>query len=231
MAKKAVTAKKSLGIGMTSRRTRERLVQRLRDQGIRDERVLAAIGKVPRHLLIDEALASRAYEDSALPIGYGQTISQPFVVALMTQALLTDGTPKRVLEIGTGSGYQTAVLAELVPEVYTVERIEPLFRQTRMRLRELQYRYVHFRLSDGTWGWPEHAPFDAILVAAAPAEVPNALLDQLAIGGRLVIPVGTTNQELRLIRRDAAGYASESMSLVNFVPMVTGEAMRRERAS
>jgi protein-L-isoaspartate(D-aspartate) O-methyltransferase len=227
-----VTPKKTLGIGMTSRRTRERLVQRLRDQGIRDERVLAAMGKVPRHLLIDEALASRAYEDSSLPIGFGQTISRPYTVALMTQVLLAAGTPKRVLEVGTGSGYQTAVLAQLVPEVYTVERVEPLFRLARRRLRELQYHYIHFRLSDGSWGWPEHAPYNAILVAAAPADIPAALLDQLAVGGRLVIPVGTASQELRLVQRTETGFTSESMDAVNFVPLVTGEtARRRDRAS
>jgi protein-L-isoaspartate(D-aspartate) O-methyltransferase len=227
-----VTPKKTQGIGMTSRRTRERLVQRLREQGIRDERVLAAMKKVPRHLLIDEALASRAYEDSSLPIGFGQTISQPYIVALMTQALLEAGTPKRVLEVGTGSGYQTAVLAELVAEVYTVERIEPLFRRARKRLRELRYHYVNFRLSDGSWGWPEHAPYDAILVTAAPAEVPAALLEQLVIGGRLVIPVGTANQELRLIQRTESGHTSAPINLVKFVPLVAGETLRRrERAS
>jgi protein-L-isoaspartate(D-aspartate) O-methyltransferase len=213
---------------MTSRRTRERLIERLRAQGIDDVRVLDAIRKVPRHLLIDEALASRAYEDTALPIGFGQTISQPYVVARMTQALLA-GTPRqKVLEIGTGSGYQTAVLAELVPALFTVERIEPLFKQARRQMRALGYRNIQFRLSDGSWGWPEHAPYDGILVAAAPAEVPEALLAQLGPGGRLVIPVGTLRQELRVIDRTDQGLREECIDMVNFVPLVSA-AGNRER--
>jgi protein-L-isoaspartate(D-aspartate) O-methyltransferase len=215
---------------MTSQRTRERLVQRLRAQGVHDDRVLDAMRRVPRHLLIDEALASRAYEDTALPIGFGQTISQPYVVALMTQALFTGGPPRKVLEVGTGSGYQTAVLAELVPELYTVERIEPLFKHARKQLRSLGYRNIHFRLSDGSWGWAEHAPFDGILVAAAPAEVPAALLEQLGPNGRLVIPVGTTRQELRLIRRTDSGFSDECIDLVSFVPLVP-DCGDRERMS
>lgn len=209
------------GIGMTSRRTRERLVQRLREEGIRDERVLAAMLKVPRHLFVEEALAHRAYEDSALPIGYGQTISQPFVVAMMTQALLAGGRLRKVLEVGSGSGYQTAVLAELVDAVYTVERLEPLHKLARRRLRELGYRNAHFRLGDGAEGWPEHAPYDGIIVTAAPKEIPEALLGQLALGGRLIIPVGTAAmQELRKVLRTEKGYEQERLELVNFVPLV-----------
>jgi len=212
---------KTRGIGMTSQRTRDRLIQRLREEGIRDERVLEAVGKVPRHLLVDEALAHRAYEDTALPIGYGQTISQPYIVALMTQALLAEGPKSKVLEVGTGSGYQTAILAELMEEVYTVERIEPLMKSARKRLHQMGYRNIHFKLSDGNWGWIEHAPYDGIIVTAAPAEVPNALLEQLAIGGRLVVPVGGASmQELQLIRHTDTGYIKERLEFVSFVPMV-----------
>lgn len=209
------------GIGMTSRRTRERLVQRLREQGIHDERVLAAMLKIPRHLFVEEALAHRAYEDSALPIGYGQTISQPFIVAMMTQALMAGSRPRKVLEVGSGSGYQTAILAELVDEVYTIERLEPLHKLARKRLRELGYRNVRFRLGDGTEGWPEHAPYDGIIVTAAPNEIPDALLGQLGLGGRLVIPVGgPAMQELRKVHRTDKGYEQERLDLVNFVPLV-----------
>jgi protein-L-isoaspartate(D-aspartate) O-methyltransferase len=162
------------GIGMTSQRTRDRLIQRLREEGISNERVLEAMRNVPRHLFVDEALATRAYEDTALPIGQGQTISQPYIVALMTQTLLAGGRLKKVLEVGTGSGYQTAVLAQLVDEIYSVERIEPLMKLARKRLRELGCRNVNIKLSDGSWGWKEHAPYDGIIVTAAPAEVPPA---------------------------------------------------------
>jgi protein-L-isoaspartate(D-aspartate) O-methyltransferase len=209
------------GIGMTSRRTRERLVQRLREEGIRDERVLEAIRAVPRHVFVDEALASRAYEDTALPIGHGQTISQPYIVALMTQTLLAGGRLKKVLEVGTGSGYQTAVLAGLVDEIYSVERLEPLMKLARKRLREIGCRNVHIKLSDGSWGWKEHAPYDGIIVTAAPAAVPPALLEQLAPGGRLVIPVGgPTMQELLLVQQTDKGPIQERLELVNFVPLV-----------
>lgn len=209
------------GIGMTSARTRERLLQQLRDEGIHDERVLQAIRDVPRHLFIDEALASRAYENTALPIGYGQTISQPYIVARMTEALLAGGRLHRVLEIGTGSGYQAAVLAGLVDEVYTVERLEPLMKQGRKRLRELGYRNVHVKLSAVGIGWPQHAPYDGILVAAAPVELPAALLEQLAPGGFLVAPVGgPAMQELRLVRRTEEGFTHERLELVNFVPLI-----------
>ena len=208
------------GIGMTSARTRERLVQRLRETGIRDAAVLEAIGKVPRHLFMDEALASRAYEDTALPIGHGQTISQPYMVARMTELLLADGA-RRVLEIGTGSGYQTAVLCALTQEVYSVERIEPLHKSARRCLQELGYRNFRLKLSDGSDGWPEYGPYDAILVTAAAAEVPAALLAQLAPGGRLLIPVGNaTRQELLSIRQTAEGVLREHVELVNFVPLV-----------
>ena len=208
---------------MTSARTRQRLIERLRTQGIRDERVLAAMLKVPRHLLVDEALASRAYEDTALPIGLGQTISQPYVVALMTQTLLAGGIPRRVLEVGTGSGYQTAVLAELVPEVYTVERIEPLMRRSRQQLHQLGYRNIHFRLSDGSWGWEAHAPFEAILVTAAPAAIPGALREQLDPEGRMVIPVGDgAMQELLLVTQRNGEATEERIERVSFVPLVAG---------
>jgi protein-L-isoaspartate(D-aspartate) O-methyltransferase len=211
----------TLGIGMTSRRTRDRLIQRLREEGIRDERVLEAILHVPRHVFVDEALASRAYEDTALPIGHGQTISQPYIVALMTQALIAGGRLKKVLEVGTGSGYQTAVLAGLVDEIYSVERIEPLMKLARKRLREIGCRNVHIKLSDGSWGWKEHAPYDGIIVTAAPAAVPPALLEQLAPGGRLVIPVGgSTMQELLLVQQTDKGPIQERLELVNFVPLV-----------
>ncbi|GAB4513390.1 MAG: protein-L-isoaspartate(D-aspartate) O-methyltransferase [Sulfuricaulis sp.] len=209
------------GIGMTSRRTRDRLIQRLREEGIRDERVLEAIRNVPRHVFVDEALASRAYEDTALPIGHGQTISQPYIVARMTEALIAGGRPKKVLEVGTGSGYQTAVLAGLVNEIYSVERLEPLMKLARKRLREIGCRNVHIKLSDGSWGWKEHAPYDAIIVTAAPAEVPPSLLEQLAPGGRLVIPVGgPAMQELLLVQHTDKGFAQERLDLVNFVPLV-----------
>ena len=208
------------GIGMTSARTRERLVQRLRETGIRDAAVLEAMGKVPRHLFMDEALASRAYEDTALPIGHGQTISQPYMVARMTELLLADGA-RRVLEIGTGSGYQTAVLCALTQEVYSVERIEPLHKSARRCLQELGYRNFRLKLSDGSDGWPEYGPYDAILVTAAAAEVPAALLAQLAPGGRLLIPVGNVaRQELLSIRQTAEGVLREHVELVNFVPLV-----------
>jgi protein-L-isoaspartate(D-aspartate) O-methyltransferase len=215
------------GIGMTSARTRDRLVQRLRDAGIRNETVLERIRSVPRHLFVDEALASRAYEDSALPIGHGQTISQPYVVALMTAALLEPApegrAPRKVLEVGTGCGYQTAVLAPLVRHVFSIERIGALLTATRDRLRSLGVDNVRFRHGDGFEGWPGQAPFDAIVVAAAPAEVPTALLEQLAPGGRLVIPVGPPgHQELVRITRTEAGFAREVLDHVSFVPFREG---------
>jgi protein-L-isoaspartate(D-aspartate) O-methyltransferase len=212
------------GIGMTSARTRERLVNRLRHKGIGNVAVLNAIRNTPRHLFVDEALSSRAYEDTALPIGHGQTISQPYVVAWMTAALLGEATLKRVLEVGTGCGYQTAVLASLVTEVYTVERVAPLLRSARQRLRHIDIHNVHYKHSDGSWGWPAQAPYDGILVTAAPEEIPSALLEQLAVGGRMVIPVGRAGgQELTLIERTPSDYRRENLGLVSFVPLVGGE--------
>lgn len=211
------------GIGMTSQRTRDRLIRRLRERGIGDTRVLEVIRKTPRHIFIDEALASRAYDDTALPIGHGQTLSQPLVVALMTQTLLRDGVPRRVLEIGTGSGYQAAVLAQLVGEVYSVERIEALIAPARRRFQELRLRNIRIKHGDGMVGWPELAPFDAILGTAAPEGVPRALLQQLAVGGRLLIPVGDARaQSLVLITRTEQGYVDETLDAVSFVPMRAG---------
>jgi len=208
------------GIGMTSARTRERLIQRLRETGIHNTAVLEAIGRVPRHLFVDEALPSRAYEDTALPIGHGQTISQPYTVARMTELLFADGA-QRVLEIGTGSGYQTAVLCALAQEVYSVERIEPLHKSARRCLQELGYRNFRLKLSDGSDGWPDYAPYDAILVTAAAAEVPVTLLAQLAPGGRMLIPVGNTaRQELLSIRQTPDGIVREHVEVVNFVPLI-----------
>jgi len=211
------------GIGMTSARTRERLIQRLVEQGIRDARVLDRIRNVPRHLFVDEALASRAYEDTALPIGHGQTISQPYVVARMTEAILIGGTPAKVLEIGTGCGYQTAVLSPLVGTIYTIERVEPLYDRARERLRDLGIRNVRFKYGDGFEGWPLQAPFDAILVAAAPHALPPKLLEQLGEGGRLVAPVGPEGrQELLRFTRHKDQFHRERLGFVSFVPLLGG---------
>ncbi|MBM5812611.1 MAG: protein-L-isoaspartate(D-aspartate) O-methyltransferase [Gammaproteobacteria bacterium] len=211
------------GIGMTSARTRERLVQRLAEQGIRDPRVLDRIRNVPRHLFVDEALGSRAYEDTALPIGHGQTISQPYVVARMTEAVTLGGTPAKVLEVGTGSGYQAAVLAPLVGQLYTIECIEALLARAQERLRELGIRNVRFRHGDGHLGWPKQAPFDAILLTAAPHAVPQPLLDQLAEGGRLVAPVGPEGrQELLRLTRRGDQILRERLGFVSFVPLLGG---------
>ncbi len=208
------------GIGMTSARTRDRLLQRLRDNGIRDEAVLAALQQVPRHLFVDEALASRAYEDTALPIGHNQTISQPYIVARMTEQLFANGA-SRVLEIGTGCGYQTAILCGLAREVYSVERLAPLHQSARRVLQELGCRNFRLKLGDGSAGWPEYAPFDGILVTAAAADVPMALLGQLVPGGQLVIPVGPpARQELLCIRLTDEGYIRERLEAVNFVPLI-----------
>jgi protein-L-isoaspartate(D-aspartate) O-methyltransferase len=212
------------GIGMTSARTRDRLVQRLRDHGIRSEAVLEQIRNVPRHLFVDEALASRAYEDTALPIGLGQTISQPWVVARMTEALLDGFEGENVLEIGTGCGYQTAVLAPLVKKIYTVERIPELLRKTRQRLRELDIYNVQFRPGDGWEGWPKYAPYDGIIVTAAAPRLPERLLEQLARGGRMVIPVGPSGcQDLLLVTRKNDHFEEVSLSAVSFVPLVRGQ--------
>ena len=210
------------GIGMTSQRTRDRLVKRLRERGIESEPVLGVISSVPRHIFIDEALAHRAYEDTALPIGRNQTISQPFIVALMTQALFN--RPRAaVLEIGTGSGYQTAVIAALAEKVYTVERIAPLIERAGARLRALKLRNVRLRNSDGNLGWADQGPFDGIMVTAAARHVPEALYEQLALGGRLVIPVGDEgSQELLIIDRDEEGFNQQSLEIVRFVPLLRG---------
>ena len=210
------------GIGMTSQRTRDRLVQRLRDAGICHEQVLQIIACTPRHLFVDEALASRAYEDSALPIGYGQTISRPYTVARMTEVLLAEGTPDKVLEIGTGSGYQTAVLSGLVAQVFTVERIEPLHRRARNLLRKLRVNNVSFKISDGSFGWESQGPFNAIIVTAAPEDIPESLKQQLAENGRLIIPVGGEQQQLVLIRRTADGFEQQVLESARFVPLVGG---------
>lgn len=213
------------GVGMTSQRTRERLVQRLKDQGITDQNVLDVIRITPRHLFLDEALSHRAYEDTALPIGHAQTISQPYIVALMTQILLSRGPLKRVLEIGTGSGYQAAVLAQLVDEVYSVERIKPLLIKARNLFRQLRLRNIVTAHSDGGVGWPENAPYDGIIATAAPERVPDELLYQLAPDGLLVIPVGTgEHQELRVISRlgDTQKFEEEVIERVRFVPLLGG---------
>jgi protein-L-isoaspartate(D-aspartate) O-methyltransferase len=211
------------GIGMTSARTRERLVQRLREQGISNLAVLDRVRNVPRHIFVDEALASRAYEDTALPIGFGQTISQPYIVARMTEALLEGGALDKVLEIGTGCGYQTAVLAPLVGRVFTVERIEGLQQRAKERLRELRIRTVRFKHGDGAQGWKTQAPFDGVLVAAAPLAIPEMLIEQLAVGGRLVMPVGPegAQQLVRLTRREQ-GIERRVLGAVAFVPLVGG---------
>jgi len=213
------------GIGMTSARTRDRLVQRLREQGISNPAVLDRIRNVPRHIFVDEALGSRAYEDTALPIGFGQTISQPYIVARMTEALLEGGPLDNVLEVGTGCGYQTAVLAPLVRKVFSIERIEPLLQRAKQRIKELEIRNVRFRHGDGAAGWKAHAPFDAILVAAAPLTVPEPLLKQLAIGGRLIVPIGPEGaQELIRFTRREQKIDRQSLGGVAFVPLLGGTA-------
>lgn len=208
---------------MTSARTRDRLVKRLVEQGIRSPDVLERIKNVPRHLFVDEALASRAYEDTALPIGLGQTISQPYVVAKMTEALLNNFNGEKVLEIGTGCGYQTAVLSPLVKQIYSVERLPELLRKTRQRLRELDIYNVQFRPGDGWEGWPKYGPYDGIIVTAAATELPEKLLQQLAPGGRMVIPVGPPGrQELLLVTRMQDHIEQVSLGAVSFVPLVQG---------
>jgi protein-L-isoaspartate(D-aspartate) O-methyltransferase len=215
------------GIGMTSARTRERLVQRLTEHGISNLQILDRVRNVPRHLFVDEALQSRAYEDSALPIGHGQTISQPYIVALMTQALLDGIDPshplEKVLEVGTGCGYQTAILSPLVHRIFTIERIRDLMIDTKARLAELGFGNIRFRHGDGMQGWPGQAPFDGILVAAAPAGIPQKLLDQLAVGGRLIIPVGPAGrQDLMRVTRTEEGIKQETLCAVSFVPLLEG---------
>jgi protein-L-isoaspartate(D-aspartate) O-methyltransferase len=213
------------GIGMTSARTRERLVERLKDEGIRNAAVLERIRAVPRHLFVDEALASRAYEDTALPIGFGQTISQPYIVAAMTIALVEGSTKKltRVLEIGTGCGYQTAVLAPFVQHVYSVERIAPLLQRARSMLGELRVSNVSLRHADGWHGWRSQAPFQGIIVAAAPEHIPPELCEQLDDGGRMIIPIGARGrQSLLRVTRSGSEFVEEDLLAVSFVPFVEG---------
>ena len=209
---------------MTSQRTRDRLVDRLRDKGIKDERVLEVMRTTPRHIFVDEAMAHRAYEDTALPIGHGQTISQPYIVARMSEILLENGIPDVVLEVGTGSGYQSAILSRLVPKVYTVERISALLQKARDAHGKMGLMNVFSKHSDGSWGWEPNAPYAAIMVTAAPKTVPPNLLQQLADGGRMVIPVGSTGgvQELKLYTRNGESVEETTLELVNFVPLLDG---------
>ena len=214
------------GIGMTSQRTRDRLVARLREQGIDNNEVLACMGAVPRHIFVDEAMAHRSYEDTALPIGHNQTISQPFIVALMTQ-LLCEVKPRQVLEVGTGSGYQTAVLSYLCHRLYSIERISALTKRAQKRLAAMSVKNTVLKHGDGYGGWEVHAPFDAIMVTAAPPAVPEALLDQLAVGGRLIVPVGDDAvQELIVIDRTKDGFLERVHDRVKFVPLVSGTSSR-----
>jgi protein-L-isoaspartate(D-aspartate) O-methyltransferase len=211
------------GIGMTSQGTRDRLVRRLREKGIEDERVLHAIATTPRHEFVDEALSSRSYEDTALPIGLGQTISQPWVVAKMTEALLDGGLPQKVLEVGTGSGYQAAILAVLVPQVFTVERIEELLKIARRRFHRLKLNNIYTRHADGHLGWPSQAPFDGIIVTAAASRLPLELVEQLRVGGVLVAPVERGGmQRLLAVRRTEDGHEERDLGGVIFVPLLAG---------
>jgi len=212
------------GIGMTSDRTRQRMVELLRHEGITDERVLAAMLELPRHAFVEEGIASRAYEDTPLPIGHGQTISSPFIVAQMTQLLLEKSPMARVLEIGTGCGYQTAVLARLVKEVYTLERIAPLMDKARRHLRDLRFYNVRYKHADGHAGYVEGAPYDGILSAASASHVPPALKEQLAVGGRMVLPVGVGEQWLYVIDRTDKGFIEQKREAVRFVPLLPGLA-------
>ena len=216
-------AKQFQGIGMTSQRSRDRLVSQLREMGITSESVLASIRSTPRHIFVDEALASRAYDNTALPIGHNQTISQPYIVARMTEALLDVENLDKVLEIGTGCGYQTAILAQFARQVYSIERIDALLANARERLHSLNHHNIKVRHGDGTQGWPENAPYQGILVTAAPAGIPEALLEQLAVGGRMIIPIGHSGeQKLLSIARTGDGFIEKSLDLVSFVPMLTG---------
>lgn len=213
------------GVGMTSQRTRDRLISILRQHKIKNERVLDVIASTPRHLFVDEALASRAYENISLPIGHGQTISQPYMVARMTELLLDGGGINKVLEVGTGSGYQTSILSKLIPSVYSVERIKPLLSNAREKFRQLRLNNILTRYSDGGWGWPEKAPFDAIIVTAAPEELPTSLLEQLVDGGKLIIPMGKKgNQELLFFQRVGNKFHKKSLEKVSFVPLLQGRS-------
>jgi len=212
------------GIGMTSQRTRERLLGRLMDQGITSMEVLDVMRSTPRHIFLDEALSHRAYEDVALPIGHNQTISQPYVVARMTEAIIKSGKVNRVLEIGTGCGYQTAIIAQLADRVFTVERIKPLLDRARKNLKTLALRNIEFKHDDGSLGWEQRGPFDAIITTAAPQRVPEELLQQLNDGGRLVIPVGgDESQELKLIQRQGNEFEERVLEMVRFVPLLFGQ--------
>ena len=217
---------RTTGIGMTSQRTRERMLTRLREQGIKDEVTLAAIGEIPRHIFVDEALATRAYEDVSLPIGYGQTISQPYIVAKMTELLRAGRPLGKVLEIGTGCGYQTAVLSKVAAEVYSVERISPLVMKARKHLRETRMSNIKLKHADGTMGLPDFGPFDGIIVTAAASHIPEDLMQQLAIGGRMVIPVGVEEQVLHMIERtesdDGSEFIKTKLEPVKFVPLLGG---------
>lgn len=213
------------GVGMTSQRTRERLIHRLKERGITNLRVLDVMLNTPRHIFLDEALSHRAYEDTALPIGHGQTLSQPYIVARMTELLLGENSSlSKVLEIGTGSGYQASILSQLATQVFTVERIKPLQDRAREKFRQIGLRNIHCKYSDGTFGWPDNGPYDGIISTAAPQSVPSGLLDQLAPNGVLVIPVGGREQFLQLIRRngDNNEFITSIIEPVNFVPFITG---------
>lgn len=211
------------GIGMTSPRTRARMIERLREKGIKNEAVLKAMAAVPRHVFVEEALASRAYEDMSLPLGMGQTISQPFIVARMIELLL-NGRPTlgKTLEVGAGCGYQAAVLGQLTKEVYAVERLQPLLEKAKANMRTLQQFNVRLKHADGQLGLPEAGPFDSIIVAAAGSHVPRALLEQLTVGGRLVLPVGSAEQYLSLIERSPQGFVETRLDAVRFVPLLSG---------
>ena len=212
------------GIGMTSQRTRSRLVNRLREKGIEEESVLAAIESTPRHIFIDEAMAHRAYEDTALPIGMGQTISQPYIVARMTEILVDSGMMGNVLEIGTGCGYQTSILSKVSFQVFTIERIEALQKLAVERFKALELENVTHKFGDGFLGWPQHAPFDAIIVTAAPDDIPKALVEQLAMGGRMIIPVSqpSGDQHLILLEKTEDGMSQQDVETVRFVPLLSG---------
>lgn len=212
------------GVGMTSQRTRDRLMERLQQKGIKHPEVLRVMRLIPRHLFVDEAMSSRSYEDSSFPIGHGQTISQPFIVARMTELLMESDTLENVLEVGTGSGYQAAVLGGLVKNLHTVEVISELYRQSRDLLYKLGYRNIRTHQGDGSWGWADAAPYDAIMVTAAPDEIPSALIQQLKIGGRMIIPVGAQNsaqQLLEVIRTTESEYTVKDHESVIFVPLVS----------
>lgn len=210
------------GIGMTSQRTRMRMIKRLRDQGITDEVVLSVMNTIPRHIFIDEALASRAYEDVSLPISYGQTISSPWIVARMSELMRANSNLDKVLEIGTGCGYQTAVLAQLARQVYSIERIGPLLTRTRIRLHKLQIRNIYLKHADGLLGLPEASPFDGIIITAVMTYIPPVLLEQLAVGGRIVYPKGSQKQNLCIIEKTLHGYVEDILEAVNFVPILSG---------